>query len=48
MDKNYCFEVHHKIECDEREKWKLYIDAIYKADSSKKTFQQKSYLNYWA
>lgn len=36
MEENYCFEVHEKINRDERANWKLYVDAVYKADSNKK------------
>ena len=36
MEENYCFEVHEKINRDERVNWKLYVDAVYKADSNKK------------
>jgi hypothetical protein len=36
MEENYCFEVHEKINHDERANWKLYVDAVYKADSNKK------------
>lgn len=36
MDGNYTFEVFEKIIPENREKWMLYIDAIYKADSTKK------------
>lgn len=33
---NYSFNVHDKINKDERINWQLYIDAIYKSDPSKK------------
>lgn len=33
---NYIFDVFDKIEPSEREKWNLYVDAIYKADPQKK------------
>ena len=36
MDGNYSFDVFSKILPCDREKWNLYIDAIYKADPTKK------------
>lgn len=33
---NYIFEVFEKINTDDRQNWNLYVDAIYKADPSKK------------
>ena len=38
MDKNYNFDVYEKIPKEERINWKLYVDAIYKADPNKKNF----------
>lgn len=37
--KNYCVNVYKKISKDERKNWKLYIDAIYKADPNEKTMK---------
>lgn len=42
MDGNYTFEVFEKIIPENREKWMLYIDAIYKADSTKKKYLRRS------
>lgn len=36
MDENFTFEVYQKIERPDRQNWKLYVDAIYKADPLKK------------
>lgn len=36
MNENYSFNVYEKILPENREKWMLYIDAIYKADPTKK------------
>lgn len=36
MTDNYSFEVYEKIKREERVNWKLYVDAVYKADASKK------------
>ena len=33
---NYSFNVFEKINPDEREKWNLYVDAVYKSDPTKK------------
>lgn len=33
---NYSFEVYEKIEKDKRHEWKLYVDAVYKANPKKK------------
>lgn len=38
VETNYSFEIYEKITKEERIKWKLYIDAIYKSDPSKSTF----------
>jgi hypothetical protein len=38
MDTNYTFDVYEKIPKEERINWKLYVDAIYKADPNKKNF----------
>lgn len=35
---NYSFDIHNKINKNERINWQLYIDAIYKSDSNKKNF----------
>lgn len=36
MAENYCFEVYEKITREKRADWKLYVDAVYKADPNKK------------
>ncbi len=36
MSENYSFEVYDRIPKANRVKWKLYVDAIYKADPDKK------------
>lgn len=36
METNYYFNVFDKINIDDRNKWYLYVDAVYKADPSKK------------
>lgn len=36
---NYSFNVYEKITKEERKNWKLYIDAVYKANPSKKTME---------
>lgn len=36
FDDNYCFNVYEKIDTVDRVKWHLYVDAVYKADPSKK------------
>ncbi len=35
---NYSFDIHNKINKNERINWQLYIDAIYKSDSNRKNF----------
>ena len=35
---NYTFDVFDNVEREDREKWHLYIDAVYKADPTKKNF----------
>lgn len=35
---NYSFDIHNKINKNERINWQLYIDAIYKSDSDRKNF----------
>lgn len=37
--KNYSFNVYEKVLKDKRKNWKLYIDAIYKANPTKKTME---------
>ena len=36
MENNYTFDVFEKINIEDREKWYLYVDAVYKADPQKK------------
>lgn len=46
MDNNYTFKVYDKILPQDREKWFLYIDAIYEADPTKKIHLERFYLNF--
>lgn len=36
MDENYSYEIYEKILPEDRCNWKLYVDAVYKADPTKK------------
>ena len=38
---NYSFEVYERIVKENREKWSLYVDAVYKADSNKKNLSSE-------
>ena len=41
MEENFEFEVFDKIEKENRQRWKLYVDAVYKADPSKKNLSSE-------
>ena len=41
MEENFSFDVYEKIEKKDRHNWKLYVDAVYKADPSKKNLSSE-------